>query len=433
MSGAPDDPESGDVQGAPHGTVPNHLGGARADTSSPTGPGGPTTPAAPARPRGGLSRRQFMGLGGLGALTLGLGGVGGFQLARGVGEGIDADLMSRSYPFRGEHQQGVLTPAQQQMHTAAFDLTTDDRDEVIQLLTDWTLAAERMTRAEPVGDPSVDTQAPPLDTGEAGGLGAAGLTISFGVGASLFLDEGGADRFGLADRLPVALRDGIPTMAAEKLDPARGGGDLVVQACSEDPMVNLHALHNLTRVAFGRATMRWTQLGYGRTSSTSTSQQTPRNLFGFKDGTSNIKAEDPPEVLRDHLWIQPGDDQGAWASGGTYMCFRKIKMMVEVWDELALGEQQRVIGRDKLAGAPLSGGEEFTSRTSRSRVRGRPSSTPPHRWRSCTHRTTRVGACCDVATTTWRVWTTRDVWMRGCSSWPSCAIPLRDSSPSSAG
>ena len=58
-------------------------------------------------------------------------------------------------------------------------------------------------------------------------------------------------------------------------------------------MVNLHALHDLTRIAFGRATMRWTQLGYGRTSSTSTSQQTPRNLFGFKDGTSNIKAGVP--------------------------------------------------------------------------------------------------------------------------------------------
>ena len=31
----------------------------------------------------------------------------------------------------------------------------------------------------------------------------------------------------------------------------------------------------------------------GRTSSTSTTQATPRNLFGFRDGTNNLKAEEP--------------------------------------------------------------------------------------------------------------------------------------------
>lgn len=82
-------------------------------------------------------------------------------------------------------------------------------------------------------------------------------------------------------------------MAAEKLDPDQCYGDIVVQACSEDPMISMHAIHNLSRLAFGTATVRWTQLGYGRTSSTSTGQKTPRNLFGFKDGTSNIKRKTP--------------------------------------------------------------------------------------------------------------------------------------------
>jgi deferrochelatase/peroxidase EfeB len=339
--------------------------GPRADTGSQGSPssrgsrpegalGGPSE-------RGGLSRRQFLGLSGLGTLTLGLGGAGGFAIGRRhAGEGVAAELMEKSYPLRGAHQQGITTPTQQQMHSAAFDLVTSDREDVIALLADWTLAAERMTMGEPVADPSVSKDAPPVDTGETYGSGPAGLTITFAVGRSLFETEEGEDRFGLADRMPAALRDGIPKMAAENLDPARGGGDLLIQACSEDPMVNLHALHDLTRIAFGRATMRWTQLGYGRTSSTSTSQKTPRNLFGFKDGTSNIKGEEPESVLDEHLWIQPGDDQGSWAAGGTYLCFRKIKMMMEVWDELALGEQERTIGRDKLEGAPLSGGEEFT-------------------------------------------------------------------------
>ena len=36
-------------------------------------------------------------------------------------------------------------------------------------------------------------------------------------------------------------------------------------------------------------------------------------------------------------------------------------MMMEVWDDLVLSEQENIIGRDKIEGAPLSGGKEFTS------------------------------------------------------------------------
>lgn len=125
-------------------------------------------------------------------------------------------------------------------------------------------------------------------------------------------------------------------------------------------MVVLHAMHQFKRLAFGLASVRWMQLGYGRTSSTSKDQETPRNFFGFKDGTSNIKAEDTDEELNKHLWIQPEDDGGDWAAGGSYLCIRKIHMMMEVWDELVLSEQEKTIGRNKLEGAPLSGGEEFT-------------------------------------------------------------------------
>ncbi len=39
-----------------------------------------------------------------------------------------------------------------------------------------------------------------------------------------------------------------------------------------------HALRNLTRMAKGTAGLRWSQLGFGRTSTTSEAQETPRNL-----------------------------------------------------------------------------------------------------------------------------------------------------------
>lgn len=313
----------------------------------------------------GISRRTMLGgagLAGLAALGFGTLGACSNTANSGSGEGAagaSSDLMATVYPFRGEHQSGIITPAQQQMHVAVYDLITDSREKVVELLTTWTRAAENMCGGYPVNGPRTSKNAPPDDTGETLDMGAAGLTITFGFGATFFTKDG-VDRYGIADRKPTALLDAIPRMSAEKLDPERVGGDLIVQACGEDPMVTMHAIHNLSRLAFGTATVRYTQLGYGRTSSTSTQQATPRNLFGFKDGTNNIKGDEADQdSVNDNLWIHAGDDGGEWFEGGTYMCCRRIDMMMEVWDELILAEQERLVGRDKVEGAPLSGGKEF--------------------------------------------------------------------------
>ena len=200
--------------------------------------------------------------------------------------------------------------------------------------------------------------APPDDTGEAIGLPPAGLTITFGFGPSLFSSEG-TDRFGIAARRPAAL-ERLPHFPADNLDPDKSDGDLCVQACADDPQVAVHAIRNLARIAFGRAALRWSQLGFGRTSSTSTSQATPRNLMGFKDGTMNLKAEEPAEIDK-HVWVPSGADRREdWLAGGSYLVARRINMTVEIWDRQPLSEQERVIGRTKAEGAPLSGGSEFS-------------------------------------------------------------------------
>ena len=119
-------------------------------------------------------------------------------------------------------------------------------------------------------------------------------------------------------------------------------------------------MRNLSRIAFGTAAVRWSQLGFGRTSSTSTAQTTPRNMFGFKDGTANLKAEDPKN-LKQHVWVADGDDADAdWLAGGSFLVARRISMHIEPWDRTSLLEQETIIGRDKGEGAPLSGGTEFT-------------------------------------------------------------------------
>jgi deferrochelatase/peroxidase EfeB len=102
----------------------------------------------------------------------------------------------------------------------------------------------------------------------------------------------------------------------------------------------------------------WLELGFGRTSTTSTAQQTPRNLLGFKDGTRNIKAEQA-SLMSDYVWVGPETDQ-RWLRGGSYLVARKIRMHIENWDRDYLRDQENVIGRSKVNGAPLSGGTEFT-------------------------------------------------------------------------
>ena len=311
----------------------------------------------------GFSRRRLLGAGlgaGLGAVGVGAGVVAGASLAGDDPQNTGHAAGSRSYPFRGEHQAGIVTPAQDRLHFAAFDVTTDSRDELVALLQAWTEAAERMTTggsAGPVGPTEGDYDLPPDDTGEAIGLPASGLTITFGFGPTLFRDDQGRDRFGIADRRPAALEP-LPHFPGDVVEPERSGGDLCVQACADDPQVAVHAIRNLARIGFGTVSLRWSQLGFGRTSSTSTSQATPRNLFGFKDGTMNLKAEEP-DALAEHVWVAGDDDPaGGWLAGGSYLVARRIAMTIEVWDRQPLGDQERFVGRTKAEGAPLSGGAE---------------------------------------------------------------------------
>jgi deferrochelatase/peroxidase EfeB len=288
---------------------------------------------------------------------------GAFAAGRATGGEAAAASGDVVHPFRGTHQAGIVTPAQDRLHFAAFDVTTGSRAQLVALLKAWTTAAERMTRGLDAGEAgAVDgpDNLPPDDTGEALGLPSGGLTITFGFGPGLFRDADGRDRFGLAERRPAALEP-LPHFPGDDLDPARSWGDLCVQACAEDPQVAVHAIRNLARMGFGTVAVRWSQLGFGRTSTTSTAQSTPRNLFGFKDGTANVKAENAA-ALREHIWVGRDDDAAAgWLAGGSYLVARRINMTIEVWDRLSLTEQEASVGRTKGTGAPLSGGSEHTA------------------------------------------------------------------------
>ncbi|MGN8026155.1 iron uptake transporter deferrochelatase/peroxidase subunit [Microbacterium sp. 22242] len=325
------------------------VDGAHADQAA-------AAPADSTSDANGISRRGLLGWAigsGVAGLAVGAGGTAAVVAAQSGAQPAD------EFAFEGAHQAGITSRVQEHLHFASFDMMPHaSRDDLVSLLQDWSYAASRMAKGLDVsasGAVGGSPEAPPDDTGEAQGLSASGLTITFGLGAGLFETEG--DRFGIAHRRPAALV-ALPPFVGDALDAAYTGGDLCIQACADDPQVAVHAVRNLSRIAFGRARLRWSQLGFGRTSRTSAEQQTPRNLFGFKDGTANILADDTA-ALQKHVWVAE-QDEPAWMAGGSYLVARKIAMLVETWDRLRLSEQDRTIGRAKGSGAPLSGGDEFT-------------------------------------------------------------------------
>jgi deferrochelatase/peroxidase EfeB len=295
-----------------------------------------------------VTRRRLLASAGVSAAAVGLGGGGllaGRQLAEASEEGTGA------VPFYGPHQAGIATPAQDRLHFAAFDLLSEDPAELRELMREWTRAAAEASGGEMIGEVNDVPLAPPDDTGETVGLLPSRLTVTFGFGPGLFEKPG----LGLAGKRPAALEP-LPSLPGDVLNPAEVGGDLCVQACSDDPQVAFHAIRNMARIGRGTVAMRWSQLGFGRTSTTSRHQDTPRNLMGLKDGTANIRAEDG-EAMERFVWV--GDEGPAWLRGGTYMVARRIRMLLEVWDRASLQDQERTIGRHKYSGAPLGRHDEF--------------------------------------------------------------------------
>ncbi len=283
-----------------------------------------------------------------------LGGAG-YTLGNIQHSSTQPQVQNNLVPFYGRYQAGIATPAQNHLHFAAFDLITEQYTDVRSLLQIWTEAAAVMSTGHPIGEGNFPAHEPPPDTGEAIDNDASRLTITFGFGPTLF-ELHGKNRYGLAAQRPQALVD-IPPMKGDALQTERSGGDLCVQACSDNPQVAFHAIRNLARLARGIAVMRWSQLGFDRTASTSQFQQTPRNLMGFKDGTNNLKIEDTA-LLNQHVWV-PATDEPTWMHDGTYLVTRRIRMNLEAWDRDFLGDQENVIGRHKVSGAPLGKQHEF--------------------------------------------------------------------------
>lgn len=303
-----------------------------------------------------ISRRDVLKIAGISGagIVIGASGLGGIMTAMGANPFIDDDSSAvNKIPFYGEHQSGIATKFPKHVYFVSLNCLVSNKKELKELFQAWTQDSARLMNGEFIHPDAANTLLPPHDTGEAKGLDASHLTLTFGVGPSLFEKPG----LGLSHKKPAELKD-LPHFPKDQLDPHYVGGDICIQACADDPQVAFHAVRNLIRTARGKVTMRWSQAGFNSYPTDKKGRkQTPRNLFAFKDGTVNPDPDNKKD-MNDVVWIQPGDSK-SWMSGGTYLAVRRIQMHLETWDRTALREQEATFGRHRDSGAPLGKTKEF--------------------------------------------------------------------------
>jgi deferrochelatase/peroxidase EfeB len=308
-----------------------------------------------------LDRRHFLAGSGLGAIAAGLNlrrsgaadplPIGGPNLE---GDG-PPDYNTLGGPaatlaavaFHGEHQAGILSPPPPSACFAAFDVTAERRADLIDLLKTLTDRAAFLTAG---GAPhNFGRNAPPSDSGTLGPkLPGDGLTVTVGFGSSLF-----DDRYGIHAHKPSHLT-AMLAFPNDDLDAALTGGDLLLQICAGSQDTAIHALRDIAKHTRGGMQLRWRIDGF---ISPPRPSGVPRNHFGFKDGIANPDVASA-SIGKALLWAQPDGSEPTWAVGGSYHVIRIIKMLIEFWDRVGLEEQQGMIGRNRISGAPLDGASE---------------------------------------------------------------------------
>lgn len=301
---------------------------------------------------GEISRRKlFAYTGAVGATGLAVGAgatalaTSGTASASTAGSAVPvADAGDERLAFYGTHQPGLDVPIQAHGWLTAFDLKGGTTPAQIRtLLQEWTQIAATTMAGRPLASG---------DDAMAYGRGPSGLSVTVGVGASLLT------KLGLEHQIPAALAP-LPAFLNDALDPAAGDGDLCVLVGANDGLVAAHALRALQRAAAACCTQRWQVNGFADAAGSMPSPiSTPRNLMGQLDGTGNPQRG--TAAFGKTVYV-PETGGPSWMRGGSYLVFRKIRMLLDDWDTLERPAQEAVIGRDKQTGAPLSGGSESTA------------------------------------------------------------------------
>ncbi|MGW7414300.1 Dyp-type peroxidase [Streptomyces sp. NPDC054863] len=240
--------------------------------------------------------------------------------------GVAGERSGSSGPQRW--QPGITGPQQPHVKVLAFDLAPGRRGpagarRLQQVLAAWTSLSR--------GDASH------VGTGQQAAGEPGRVTVTVGIGPRTP---------GLLGLRPPSLLKDLPSFPGDRLRPEEGGGDLLVQICGDTPAAVAGTAQALGRLADGTLRARWAQRGHLPPHEPG---ETPRNLFGFKDGTINPTSAEAGRWV----WVGGGPDED-----GTYLVVRRIHMDTAAFGVLPTRRQEAVIGRTRAAGAPLGHREE---------------------------------------------------------------------------
>jgi deferrochelatase/peroxidase EfeB len=322
--------------------------------SRPEGPAADAPPApAPVPARRSFLRGLAGGVAG-GVIAGGAAGAAAGYAYRGGAPADPADAANAAavngllppVPFHGKYQAGILPKPSRATAVVSFNATTQSRADLVELFQTVTDRARFLTAG---GTPAaVGIGGPPSDSGVLGPtVTPNGLTVTFGVGSTLF-----DDRYGLASRRPAHLV-AMPSFPDDNLDPAQCGGDLILQLSAGNSDTVVYALRDIAKNTRGGMQASWRMDGF--CSPARPSGTVPRNLLGFMDGIANPSVTSR-KAMDSLVWVERGAArEPAWTTDGSYFVVRLIRMFVEFWDRVDVGEQETMIGRRRPSGFPLDG------------------------------------------------------------------------------
>lgn len=255
-------------------------------------------------------------------------------------ENSHPQLGGQTIAFDGPHQAGIQTASQAHCELLGINLRAGvDRAAAIRLMRLWTEDA----RALCSGDNPAGSLEPEMTTTP------ANLTITCGVGERFF------DIVDRQNQRPDWLHD-LPAFDKDQLDPAYGQTDILLQVCGDDPLTVAFASRHMLRAGVDYAATAWVQQGFLHANGSIEEGETPRNLFGQKDGTVNPRGD---EAYAQQVWIDENDTSLNWLQGGSAMVLRRIAMNLDTWEILDRHAREVSVGRTLDTGAPLGKENEF--------------------------------------------------------------------------
>lgn len=181
------------------------------------------------------------------------------------------------------------------------------------------------------------------------------VTVTLGIGSTLFIDSSGNDRFDIRHRKPKYLKV-MPSFPGDLFRPENSTSDLIILIASDHPYINVAIARYFAeyvnkdfcrenKLTTAKTIFKVTDInqGFGRPDK--------REFLRFDDGIDNLRSGIDLERL---VYVDDVSNEPPWCINGTYLVYRKIREMMPVWEAFSTKQQEGIVGREKESGKPLS-------------------------------------------------------------------------------